>query len=236
MPVNLKAQLRMIVRHMLEYFDLFWSFGGLIVALVVLQALGEVPLRWRSNTVRLWPVLVPAVAALAAYSLVHLEERYIAAFFLVLWLGLFAAVGLPSAEWTKRIAVCTATAAALFVFGKLGPVTFQIVNEGIAIPSLHWDRAEGLRLSGIAPGSQVATLKLTNRCMWARLARVRVIAEVPDEEAARFWAAGEDRKALVYQVLARAGAIAIITDSVPGPEAGQGWQEVKGGLYVRPLQ
>ena len=68
---------------------------------------------------------------------------------------------------------------------------------------------------GIRPGDKIAFIGDTFRAYWARLARVRIIAEITRKDAPTYWAADEALKARVMEAFAAAGAKAVVTDSLP---------------------
>jgi hypothetical protein len=62
--------------------------------------------RYRANGgVTQWLWLVPAVAALSLYGIVHVEGRCIGAFVAILWLGLYTRVRLPDSHDARSLLV-----------------------------------------------------------------------------------------------------------------------------------
>ena len=57
---------------------------------------------------------------------------------------------------------------------------------------------------------------------WARLVRVRIIAEVPD--ATSFWAKPVTQQAVVLHVLADAGVQVVVASDVPPSALRRGWR------------
>jgi len=67
---------------------------------------------------------------------------------------------------------------------------------------------------------------------WARLARVRIVAQIPPEDADDFWRASDPRvKAEAYDAFARAGAIAVVTEETPPSSGFADWQRVGDTRY-----
>jgi hypothetical protein len=100
-----------------------------------------------------------------------------------------------------------------------------------------------LRAHGVAPGTPVALIGDGNEAYWARLGRVRIVAEIPFDvwdpvvrtpdvsDVDVFWAAGAEERAAVMRKFAETGAkVAIARDVPPGP-AGFGWQRIIGTHY-----
>jgi hypothetical protein len=85
-----------------------------------------------------------------------------------------------------------------------------------------------MRKLGLHPGDEVGRIGTGFYDYWARLARVRIIAEVPDSDIGQFWAADSATQAEVLQTFARAGAKAVVAQSVPEWVDTSGWLCVDG--------
>ncbi|HYM13721.1 MAG TPA: hypothetical protein VEU62_23480, partial [Bryobacterales bacterium] len=82
-------------------------------------------------------------------------------------------------------------------------------------------------------GDQVALIGAGTEAFWARLARVRIIAEMPIEDAGYFWAAGEPVRSRAIQMFRSTGAKAIVAESLPPYASAPGWQRLgHTGYYV----
>ena len=81
---------------------------------------------------------------------------------------------------------------------------------------MHVRVAKGLKELGMQPGDKVASIGDTFLAsLWARVARVHIVAEVTKKDAPDYWHAETATKAHVRAVLASTGARAIVTDSPP---------------------
>ncbi|MBD2021541.1 hypothetical protein H6F43_15280, partial [Leptolyngbya sp. FACHB-36] len=92
---------------------------------------------------------------------------------------------------------------------------------------------------GIQPGSPIAILGPDpSHQAWARLARVRIIAQIPNAE--RFWAVGATVQSEVLSAMKQAGASAIVVESserIPDEIARSRWLPIGStGYYAYPLQ
>jgi hypothetical protein len=64
-------------------------------------------------------------------------------------------------------------------------------------------------------------------CGWARMARVRIVAQILREDAADFlWVSSPRVKAEVYDVLARAGAMAVVAEETPPSGGFADWRRL----------
>ena len=115
--------------------------------------------------------------------------------------GVFCGVRLPDSHESRRLVACVVVAISLLIIVKIAAPTAQVMYDSgrdllrgrLASAHVHWQVADGLSRMGIQPGDQVALIGLGGRAYWARLARVRIVAEVPQaeesefQEADKFW-------------------------------------------------
>jgi hypothetical protein len=184
---------------------------------------------WRSVRGGL-PVLVPALAFVGLYALVHVEGRYLAAPFVAIGLvALDAAwLGAPSAS-SPRAARAVLALALLASGAYLVHLARAVGPEGKA--DLHGRVAEALGQTGVAPGARVGYVCTSVGPYWARLAGTRIVAEVRHDEVARFWAAPAPARAAALHALARAGAEAVVADGPPRAADRAGWTELSDTGY-----
>jgi len=90
-----------------------------------------------------------------------------------------------------------------------------------------------LNEEGLHPGENTAVIGSGAEGMiWARLARVRIVAQIPPEDANDFWRASAPRtKAEVYDAFVRAGARAVVTEETPPDVGFADWQRVGNTRY-----
>jgi hypothetical protein len=189
-----------------------------------------------------WVTWLPAIAALGLYGLVRVEPRYVAPFLLILWVTLFAAVKLPRGNIFQRFAYYAVVAAvlttgAVIVRGEI-PDLRSVVQR---TPSEQMQVAAGLSNLGIREGQSLATIGIPrDSYYWARLAGVRVIAEIPTPNVNQYWFGEPGAQEKVRSVFAQAGAVAIVTDTLPStvtypdhsvPLKLPGWQRIGNTSY-----
>ena len=61
---------------------------------------------------------------------------------------------------------------------------------------------------------------------WAHMARVKLSAEITDEDTLGFWAADQAERAEAVKWLAATGAKALVTRGVPSTAVSMGWRRV----------
>ncbi len=211
----------------------------MVIAVIVLALLsGGV---WFAGLRELWPLLALCAAAFAVYLPVHVEERFLGGFVLVLVLTLLAVVQVRPADQKSAGYVVIA----VFITMALGTVdvTVRYATHHLAIPgsgpNSAWTdvlAAEQLQKGGARQGDKVAVIGDGTGAYWARLAKLRIVAEVmgANHGAAQFWESSEETKEKVYAAFAGAGAsLAVASCSSP---AANGWQAIPGTDYcVLPL-
>ena len=193
-------------------------------------------LSYRSGA--LLAIVLPALAAFGLYAPVHVEERMIAAFSVLLWLGLFAAVRVQNKFEIRRVSSCAAAAVAVFViFSLANSVLGEAASHGGAElkswthpkANPQWQVAEELHRAGVHATDKVAWIRPAafdrskQNYGWARLARVRIIAEIPSSEADTFWSADSGQRSAVFNALARTGAVALVVTKMPADRSTDGW-------------
>ena len=99
--------------------------------------------------------------------------------------------------------------------------------------------AEELHRMGAQPGDKVAVIGDGASAYWARLAKLRIVAEIMDTNngAKEFWSAPEELKQNVYQAFAQTHAELLVTSCPLNPSPiPSGWRRLDATPYcIRPL-
>ncbi len=230
--VNFRNQIHILRVHAEEYFKLFFGKQpALIVGLVILGWMSWV-WRYRANgSATQWLLLVPAVAALSLYGIVHVEWRFIGAYFTILWLGLYTGVRLPDSHDSRSLLAGVIVSVVLAAsFSTILPKSLDdvraIVHGQLGSNDVQVRVAKRLQELGMRPGDKVAAIGNTFLAFWARVARVHIVAEITPKDAPDYWQADVATKARVRAVLASTGARAIVTDSLPKDDSDAHWQHI----------
>jgi hypothetical protein len=189
-----------------------------VVALMFILG-GRVKDSWR-NLMAFWPILVPAVAVFLMYMMVHWEARFTTGAMLVAWGAAIVATNVSGEErqakvfWLASLLLC-----ALFV-SRFSMVLFEDYREyGNSEQTVIV--AERLRAMGIEPDTHIALIGDGDiASYWARLDRLKIIAEVPHDmktgdSAAAFWGSSPQDETTVLNVLKSTGAKAVVADASP---------------------
>ena len=253
---DLPAHLRALRKNLQTYFKmLFRSQGLLILGLLALLVIGN---KWRlfaDNLSARWGLLAAAIPIFGLYSIVStaLDARYFAPFFLLLWMILFSSVRLPSPHLARKTVTCIIAGMLLGLISlppsptpsKYRSASLLSTSYGLARDLIEGESsahpqsqvAATLGRAGLQPGDKVAVVGNSFKAFWARLARVRIVAEIPSTEVVpkvggdlQFWMADDAVRSQALQVLAGTGAKVVVA-YLPTPRLGDyaetiGWQRL----------
>ena len=227
----LKGQLWALFRVANMYLKIFSKSGALWVVLVALLIARRRALGWERFASGTWLVMFPSVAALAMYSLVIVEFRYVAPFELMLLLWVLVRIRvLENAK--PQLLKCFHL---VFVLAPVLAMTWLVTQDLIdAIqnkPYEQWVVAQQLHVMGIPPGTDVGFIGAGIEYYWAHLAGVRIIAEIPPKEQTRLIAADAARRQQVLALFSSVGAKAVLTKNADVANTAEGWRQIPGTHY-----
>ena len=203
---------------------------GLVVCVIVFALLCG-PL-WLAGLRELWPLLAVCFAGMAAYLPLVVNDRYLGGFVLLLFLVLLAAVRFHPVDrnYAGYVAI------AVFITMAMGTLdltvryaTHHLVNAGAGPNSTIEDvtAAEQLALWGARPGDKVAVIGESTGTYWARLAKLRIVAEVGGAKITEgFWELPHETRLRVYGALSSAHARLVVARCPP--KSVDGWEQVAG--------
>ena len=173
----------------------------------------------------------------AMYLMVVVDVRYIGAFVTLLWTVLFAAAVWSARDLSPRIVsvICGATAAMMVIEALLVAVPTPPLNGGQdrdAPPpfrNAQQQIALCLEKSGIRPGDSAAIIGYDLPYDWARLARVRIVAQI-FPSGGLYDAQSEISRAAEWgrarDILSKTAARFVISPAIPGIVDQPGWERV----------
>jgi hypothetical protein len=234
------AQLRASAHTAWACLTLLFGELACFAAPVLVLYFASLPGRYRrwAGAVAYYPLLLPALAAVALYVLVgHVEARLIGPFLLLLLVGMASGARVPG-RWGIRAAGAGLALATLGLAVNLGYDARNVWRSAVAgegaAAQPAWGVAEELRRHGLPPGARVGFIGFTFDAYWARLGGYRLIAEIPEKESALFWQACPQTQARALDALREAGASVVVAG--PDARAPDGWTRVPGTRYChRPL-
>jgi 4-amino-4-deoxy-L-arabinose transferase-like glycosyltransferase len=239
---EVRTHLHRLAKSLREYLSFFdEQLSGVIAIVLLLWLVGAHKTTWR-NLAQEWRLLIPVFYGFVLYAQVWVDWRYFGAYLTLFWIALLCALRIP--EFEQRGQVTGAAAVAIMAVLGFHICTFSYVRIRKADPmEEHIKVVRQLDALNIAPGSAVASIGDGNLAYWARLGRVRIVAEIPFDvwdpvvrtpdrsDVDVFWAASADVRTTVMQRLAETGAKAVIARDVPAGPAGLGWQRVADTSY-----
>ena len=232
---NVPGELRILRQSFGTFFLIFLSQSEFAVGLAILLFLQEKPLQALIYLARHWPLWLAPAAGCIAYSLVLVETRYVAPFLPFLWLAAFAGLvnNLPSSS--KRFAL----AVVLGMLAITGVKTAKYFVSDLAVmhrqENEFWQAAQGLHQLGVQPGDKVSIITGMAVAHWARLADVKIVAELPIGQEAAFWQGDRATRATVYAVFASTGSRAVVMKDPPLDAVRDNWQQLGSSSYYARL-
>ncbi len=229
-PVHLALQAKVIGSALYHvWYPIGIAFFPLVVLAGVLAATGVLRKPDRSA----WLVALPSLATFAAYSMVHIEPRFIGAQLCVVLL-LFLATLAPAASGDWRIPAAVLAAAALPLAMDLAPFGGRLAMRAIrgGPANAAWTQVQALHRAGVPRGARVGVIGFREgdgaRAYWARVGRMRIVAETWDVR--EFWSAPPAVQQGVLDAMARAGASTVVArGATPCPP---GWRTAVPGMCV----
>ena len=198
-----------------------------------------------------WFLIIPCVAILGMYALIHIEPRYLGPFLAVFLLSLFFAVRLPVSDESRLLSSAVAILMLLMFFLPVASPSLNVrgfvsdvLGRSQADPNSPEEVAKAMYGIGLKPGDHIASLQRSDFGMstWACLAGVQIIAEVlywpviPELHSQAsidndFWRMDSATQERVIQALVGTGASFIVSQIAP-PEPGvPGWHRVGNTQY-----
>jgi hypothetical protein len=185
--LDLHAQLRQLAVNLPVLKDQILGAGAalLVPLLILVWYAPRASLRHFAAT---WFCTLPAAAVVGMYLLVHLVQRFVLGFSLLLWGAAWASVFVPQGlQLLARRAILVGT----FVFAAymMPGLLHYVVSQRTESVGRDMVIAEAISQHGIAPGDAVASIGDGQEAYWAQLARLSVVAEVWSIDSVRFWSA-----------------------------------------------
>jgi hypothetical protein len=235
---SVAAHVRQVRSHAPLVASLLWPIAG---ALLLCIAAGGRPRDTAMKLRQHAPITVVSIAVVAMYTLVYLEERYVAGFVLSVFLAVGTSLGFSSLR--KPVVVGCAILLALWpavaLFGRAERDLYAataIARGEWTLANEHWQLAQAIRSTPF-PDTSIVLIGTGARAYWARLGGFRIVAEIPDREVLAFWEQPEVTRDSILQALSRAsGARLAIADEPPERFDSGRWIRVgTHGKLLRPI-
>jgi hypothetical protein len=157
-----------------------------------------------------------------------LQTRYLGPFVVLLFVGALASLRVAKAPAARRRISVAAGLVAFAVLVRLSFALGQDVERASARSAgkRPWAVADGLHEANVPSGSKVALLGPNDDGYWARLAGVRIVAELQTPE---FWEADGGTRSEVLRRIRATGAVSLVSPPGvrrPGNMAAKGWSRL----------
>ena len=187
-------------------------------------------------------LLIPALAAVGMFSLIWLELRFIGPFWTLFWLGFFASMTFVDFEEITRVITGVAVAMLAMLILPNSYTSYKTLGVVLAQQNhpLQLTVAQGLQQLGVHPGGKVAVIGDSFGAYWARLSRVRIVAEIPacrwggqtnrcangqPDNVSAFLQADQETRDRILKVFEETGAKAVVMRNEDHPPL-QGWRRI----------
>jgi len=156
----------------------------MVLAWVIVLVKREWRISMSDKVRRLWPLFLPCFLGLATYLMVHVEDRYLSPFALILGLVPLLPLLDPTLKGRRKLAGLLSLIYVVGAGGELKAIDGHTFVAAVHRRDFHrdsqWRIAEALPSFGIRSGDPVAVIHgsdLSYRCHWAYVAHVRIVAE-----------------------------------------------------------
>jgi hypothetical protein len=226
------------------YAELFFQKQGILLACVIAMYLRG---QWQEYSfwgiLQRWALVVPAVIAFGLYGTILVEGRYVGAFVMLFWTDILANIRMPTATNNRSWLNLLSSIAALGLlaniaifnldgFKRLTPTMGAATIEQTAPPARPLEVAQALHELGIDQGDKVGVIGYAYDSFWARLARVKIVAEMFESQAIDdFWRGDASLRDSVLLAFVDAGTSAVIAEYVPEDAGPADWHRVGNSSY-----
>jgi hypothetical protein len=227
----------------LVYAQLFFEQQGIFFACVLaLYGVGQNRKFTLLEILRRWALVIPAVIAFGLYATVLVQSRYVGVFVLLFWTDILANVRLSTLTNNKSWMNVLSGLAMLGLMANIAMFNLdglKRLNPALGVNSVQQtaraakplEVAETLRDLGIRQGDRVGVIGYAYDSFWARLARVKIVAEMLNADAEDLWYEDTKLQQSVIQAFADAGVSAVIAEYVPADVKLDGWHQVGNTNY-----
>ncbi len=249
--LKIQAQMKVFTQSIKGVVYLFLRSPITIPVLVLALIMGWRNWLSRRGILAFWLLLIPTSTYILAYTLVYIDPRYIASSLLIIWLCMLASVSVPNAsvrgKANRILQELSILFAVVFLASRMEAparaATGDLMHLRETDWNLNWMLKEQLVKMGLQPTDRIAWIGQAIDAEWARLANVKIVAEVPvtyvrdntlfrridygtRKQLKTFWDASPEQKAKVYQAFRDAGATVVVAEKLPIGVDQTGWKRI----------
>jgi 4-amino-4-deoxy-L-arabinose transferase-like glycosyltransferase len=231
-----KNQVWAFLKNVFYYSQiLFVHQATLMAGILVLALYAGSPGRFRKDITEHWYLLAPPILVMGVYSVIVVQSRYVGPLLAVSWAALFFSLRIPTSPDAGRIVRSVLLASALVLTVT---IALRVASEalkdppGIDDPARHgWalkDREVAAELNkiGIREGDTVGFIGNSIWVYWAHVAKIRIVAEIPEEDVDAFYRADAATRQSVRRAFASTGAKFVVADRFPSWSESEEWRRL----------
>lgn len=231
---DINGQLHAIHRALLLFFLILTSFQlNIATPFITLLLIGSSPKSSCKRIFRCWPLILPSAAAIALYSLVYSETRYLAPFLLLLWMSGFSGLRFTNTPAMKKFVFLAMVAVVSTTIFFIGYFVLQEAVAGEAWGPVYARAARALYNAGVKPGDRLAVVATDpvsdGGAFVARLLRAKIVAQ--SEDVSGDWVRDANRAAQFDSVVGKLGVKAVLWHGDTPKESVLSWKRLEDGQY-----
>ncbi len=240
---NLGTQARVVIHNLARYAEIFSCRGLLIMTGIsaYLVSRGN-RARFIKGVVAHWWLLLPSTSMMMLYSLVHVEARLVSAFIVTILLGIISSLSFSTLAKGRGL---TLIVLFLILALSIGSNFYHALSVTRTAHVRCLDVAKEVKKFGVMPGAKIASITSSSldpdnfNSKWARLAKLRIVAEIIfHEDVEDYWKADDKTKLQVMNALRRTGSVLVVAENLPPgisthQAVASGWRPVaQTGVYI----
>jgi len=191
---------------------------------------------WRRTFSNYWFVIVPGFMYIAMFLLVYIDSRYIAGLVIALTPAFFSNLHFRDSPMLKNtirylLPLLIAVIIVKTLLSNVGLIyflnTYSIEDKSKA--HSQWFISDEIRKRGVTPGKKVAYIGHPIYIHWAHLAKVTIIADIPDKKNMEiFWKSTPAEQKEILKKFADVGVDFVLAEKVPYLDIATvpGWEEI----------
>jgi hypothetical protein len=220
-----------------EILEILLKESGLIFAVVLLLLLAGVA-KGVNAISAWWFVWLPCVVGILMFWIVHVEDRFIAPFLVIGFVGLCLPLLICSMGRSKILITILATLVVVQTSQGILEVARESIRAKASDPVDAAQAIDDLRRAGVPPGATLALIGFPKEeVYWIWGGQYNIKGLVPTSEVMRFEASDATEREKFYACLERTGAKAVLTNSDSPHLLESGWRHVgRRNFYVRILE
>lgn len=221
---NLIKNLSAIASNLNIFYLIFFKYLGFVT-------IGLLVLIFMSNS-KSWLIelLIPSIFMFSMYLPVHLEPRYIGAFVTIFILGIYLSVQLPKNNLSEKLMKSITVFMSIMILATSAILISKDISDCKFSSSENHEikTVKSLKEFGIKEGDNIGIIgySIPDLPYWARLAKVKIIAEILSKDTDIFWSLSKDKKYQIISLFKNTGAKIIIAKGIPVCCSKNNWHKI----------